>query len=172
MQGGKTNPIRDESLKQLRFSSYWKYLQSPMWKAISRRVLERGKFRCLSCGDRATQVHHKSYDLATMQGRDFTYLVPLCGVCHEAAEFAERGKADLTEANRRLDKLVGATPLPKPKNAPDAWGRERQIYEKTRPKKAGKKYTDPMGKGSVARAIAGVTRSVVMQTPVYLPPKR
>ncbi len=94
---------RDESLKELGFSSYSDYLESPMWKAIQVRALERAKGKCACCGDRATQVHHRAYDVATMRGAVPKNLVALCRVCHRAIEFGKTNKLGTETANERLE---------------------------------------------------------------------
>ena len=63
---------------------YKAYLRSEKWKRIRRAVLRRDKRRCRSCGRRASQVHHGSYDPETMRGARLDKLYAICGKCHEA----------------------------------------------------------------------------------------
>jgi hypothetical protein len=99
------NAVRDASLKALGFRSYADYLRSPMWRQISANVLAKARYRCKCCGERATQVHHKSYDVTTMRGANRGNLIPMCGACHKAAEFDGERKVELAEANARADQF-------------------------------------------------------------------
>lgn len=97
---------RDQLLRGLGFPSYQDYLNSPLWKAIRRRVLGKRGSQCLLCGVTATTVHHTEYSVATLRGKKTNTLVPLCRTCHELAEFGTGGsKVPLAEANRRLGLL-------------------------------------------------------------------
>lgn len=63
---------------------YRAYLKGRLWRRIRLLVLRRDHWRCRSCGDRASQVHHGSYDRDTMAGKDLSKLYSLCRSCHEA----------------------------------------------------------------------------------------
>jgi len=71
---------------------YQAYLRTPLWQKIRRRVFARDNGRCRSCGRRATQVHHESYDRDTMTGRTLERLYALCGRCHEAVSLDPWGR--------------------------------------------------------------------------------
>lgn len=72
--------------------SYEDYLASPGWRKIRERVLRRDRYRCRSCGRRATEVHHASYDRLTMDGGDDRNLYSLCRECHDAVTFDGLGR--------------------------------------------------------------------------------
>lgn len=50
-------------LKRRRRRQYYRnvYLQSDAWKRKRYVVLKRDNWKCVYCGERATQVHHKRY---------------------------------------------------------------------------------------------------------------
>ena len=73
---------RLDSLHALGFNSHTQYLRSERWSCIRQRVLERDEFRCIGCGKKANQVHHSSYDYATMSGENLLHLSSSCGKCH------------------------------------------------------------------------------------------
>jgi hypothetical protein len=93
--------------------AYGEYLKGESWKRIRRLVLRRDRGRCRSCGRRAWQVHHASYERAVLEGRDLSQLFALCGTCHLAATFtitgAKRTKAEMIEMGAVLN-----APNPKP----------------------------------------------------------
>jgi hypothetical protein len=72
--------------------TYTDYLKSPEWKRIRGKVLRRDKRRCRSCGRRASQVHHASYDPETLKGKKLDRLYSLCGRCHVAVSFNVLGR--------------------------------------------------------------------------------
>lgn len=57
-----------------------KYLQSSYWKEKRKKVLERDRNLCI-CGERATYVHHKTYD--NLGQEPLSDLVALCKNCHD-----------------------------------------------------------------------------------------
>lgn len=73
------------SLYRLGFKDYQDYLRSPLWQKIKAQVHTDNRHgKCMVCqNDKATQVHHRRYDLATMQGRNRKCLVPICYQCHQ-----------------------------------------------------------------------------------------
>ena len=78
---------RDDNLRVLGFKSYSEYLRSALWKSIRKRVIDTGPPECAKCLKRkATQVHHRSYDPATLRGDSILSLTKLCGGCHRRAE--------------------------------------------------------------------------------------
>jgi uncharacterized protein YraI len=59
------------------------YLQSEEWQRKRYVVLRRDNWRCVYCGARATQVHHKRY--ARNIGREpVEWLVSVCNNCHDS----------------------------------------------------------------------------------------
>jgi hypothetical protein len=77
--------LRD--LKKLGFPDYATYLQSPLWKSIRQKVFTRDQHWCRVCENKAEQVHHTRYDLATLRGIDLSQLFSVCRDCHKTIEF-------------------------------------------------------------------------------------
>lgn len=91
---------RNKKIRDLGFSSYAEYLASPLWASIRGRVLRRDKHKCQVCGDKATQVHHRSYTVAALRGTCLKAMKAVCRSCHELAEWEGSRKTHLMEANR------------------------------------------------------------------------
>ena len=60
------------------------YLKSDAWKRKRYLVLRRDNWRCVYCGGRATQVHHKRYAKKNIGREPIDWLVSVCKTCHEA----------------------------------------------------------------------------------------
>lgn len=67
--------------KRLWDEEYARYLKSPKWRAKWRAVMERDKYRCRFCNQRATQVHHLTY--ARIFNEPLYDLAAICPQCHE-----------------------------------------------------------------------------------------
>ena len=94
---------RSNNVQVLGFRSYEEYLASALWRSIKARVLKTAA-ECLSCGARATALHHTAYDLDTLRGNSTSSLVPTCRRCHNKAEhIAAVSRTD------PYDKLASAT---------------------------------------------------------------
>lgn len=65
---------------------YNQYLRSQAWYDIRKRVLERDNNICQAClRNKASQVHHLSYELYEQLGRSAAFeLVAICYQCHKA----------------------------------------------------------------------------------------
>ncbi|WP_062040357.1 HNH endonuclease [Lentimicrobium saccharophilum] len=74
----------DISRKQRR--DYYRnvYLQSDEWKRKRYVVLKRDNWRCVYCGARATQVHHKRYAKRNIGKEPIEWLVSVCNNCHNS----------------------------------------------------------------------------------------
>ena len=59
------------------------YLKSDAWKRKRYVVLRRDNWRCVYCGGRATQVHHKRYLRKNIGKEPIEWLVSVCKTCHE-----------------------------------------------------------------------------------------
>ena len=59
------------------------YLKSDAWKRKRYVVLKRDNWRCVYCGGRATQVHHKKYAKFNIGKEPIEWLVSVCKSCHE-----------------------------------------------------------------------------------------
>jgi len=60
-----------------------KYLNSDDWKRKRALVLKRDRHRCVFCGERATQVHHKRYARRNIGKEPIEWLVSICQSCHK-----------------------------------------------------------------------------------------
>ncbi|MBK6936483.1 MAG: hypothetical protein IPH18_06055 [Chitinophagaceae bacterium] len=60
------------------------YLKSDVWKRKRYVVLKRDNWRCVYCGGRATQVHHKKYAKYNIGKEPIEWLVSVCTSCHDA----------------------------------------------------------------------------------------
>jgi len=63
------------------------------------------------CSKAAEVVHHKSYDLLTMEGQRDGNLISLCHQCHESIEFMDDGnKNGIRKANLKLNQAIDKPP--------------------------------------------------------------
>lgn len=98
--------MRAESLKLLGFTSYKQYLSSPLWSKVKVEVLKKSQ-HCFRCHRIAKTLHHASYDVETMAGRDHSRLFSICMGCHKRAEInSNNEKKTLLSANKTLG-LIG-----------------------------------------------------------------
>jgi len=58
------------------------YLKSDDWKRKRYVVLKRDNWRCVYCGAKATQVHHKRYAKRDIGKEPIEWLVSVCNSCH------------------------------------------------------------------------------------------
>jgi 5-methylcytosine-specific restriction endonuclease McrA len=72
--------------KRERRRSYYRneYLKSDNWKRKRYVVLKRDNWRCVYCGEPATQVHHKKYARKNIGSEPIKWLVSVCKSCHES----------------------------------------------------------------------------------------
>lgn len=63
---------------------YREYLKSDDWKRKRYVVLKRDNWRCVYCGGRATQVHHKRYAKYNIGKEPIEWLVSVCKSCHDS----------------------------------------------------------------------------------------
>ncbi|WP_416337323.1 HNH endonuclease [Galbibacter sp. EGI 63066] len=72
--------------KRKRRREYYRnvYLKSGEWKRKRYVVLKRDNWRCVYCGARATQVHHKRYAKKNIGKEPIKWLVSVCKSCHDA----------------------------------------------------------------------------------------
>lgn len=59
------------------------YLKSDAWQRKRYVVLKRDNWRCVYCGSKATQVHHKRYAKYNIGREPIKWLVSICNSCHE-----------------------------------------------------------------------------------------
>ena len=60
------------------------YLKSDAWRRKRYVVLKRDNWRCVYCGGRATQVHHKRYAKRNIGKEPIEWLVSVCKSCHDS----------------------------------------------------------------------------------------
>ena len=60
------------------------YLKSDAWRRKRYVVLRRDNWRCVYCGGRATQVHHKKYARKNIGREPIEWLVSVCKSCHDS----------------------------------------------------------------------------------------
>lgn len=103
---GSPYSFRNENLRLMGFKSYRAYLKSALWAQIRASVLAENE-RCVVCGKReATQVHHRAYDRATLEGKHLTALSALCAKCHRKGEKPEWLRQDPHERLGRINHMV------------------------------------------------------------------
>ena len=59
------------------------YLKSDAWKRKRFVVLKRDNWKCVHCGQKATQVHHKRYAQKNIGKEPIEWLESVCKSCHE-----------------------------------------------------------------------------------------
>jgi hypothetical protein len=74
------------NIKRARRRDYYRneYLKSDEWRRKRYVVLQRDNWRCVYCGARATQVHHKRYARKNIGKEPIAWLVSVCSTCHES----------------------------------------------------------------------------------------
>ncbi|MBL7729796.1 MAG: hypothetical protein JNM88_01350 [Chitinophagaceae bacterium] len=80
------DPVTDAILRKLKSrKSYYReiYLKSDAWKRKRYVVMRRDNWRCVHCGARATQVHHKRYAKRNIGKEPIEWLESVCKSCHE-----------------------------------------------------------------------------------------
>lgn len=59
------------------------YLKSDEWQPKRYVVFKRDNWRCVYCGERATEVHHKRYAKRNIGKEAIEWIVSICKTCHE-----------------------------------------------------------------------------------------
>ena len=96
---------RSAILHRLGYSSYAKYLKSPLWKSIKQRVYAKYGASCQLCGmSIGVTLHHQSYTEANLSGRSLKDLHPICHRCHDEIHIDPdtRKKLPLSEVRKRF----------------------------------------------------------------------
>jgi 5-methylcytosine-specific restriction endonuclease McrA len=73
-----------ETERKKRRDYYREYLKSDEWKRKRYVVLKRDNWRCVYCGARATQDHHKRYAKKNIGKEPIEWLVSVCKDCHNS----------------------------------------------------------------------------------------
>jgi len=73
------------NVKREQRKEYYKnvYLKSDAWQRKRYVVLKRDNWRCVYCGNRATQVHHKRYSKYNIGKEPIDWLISVCDECHK-----------------------------------------------------------------------------------------
>jgi 5-methylcytosine-specific restriction endonuclease McrA len=74
--------VRDKRREKRRTYYREDYLKSDNWKRKRALVLKRDRYRCVFCGNRATQVHHKKYAPQNIGREPIDWPVAACDSCH------------------------------------------------------------------------------------------
>ena len=84
------------------------YLFSDLWlEQIRPRVLAAANDKCVACGAKATEVHHRDYRPRVMAGEDLSPLVALCENCHDYIHYdANREFRSWSDTERLLVERV------------------------------------------------------------------
>ena len=71
--------------KRRRRRNYYRnvYLKSDAWKRKRFVVLKRDNWKCVYCGNQATQVHHKRYAKKNIGKEPIKWLDSICKPCHD-----------------------------------------------------------------------------------------
>lgn len=98
-------------LNHLGYPDYKAYLASERWDKIRGEVLAKDGHKC-RCGKKATQVHHRRYDEATLLGETLDWMAAICSGCHLFGSIDERGKyTSPEEADRRIAARIAGVPV-------------------------------------------------------------
>lgn len=75
-----------EAVKHLSRQDYYRnvYLKSEAWQRKRFVVLKRDNWKCVYCGQKATQVHHTRYARINIGNEPIEWLVSICKSCHES----------------------------------------------------------------------------------------
>lgn len=89
--------LTKDGIPDLSQMNYEKYLRTVFWKEIKEWVTNRDNFRCVICKAEKSrlcelEVHHRTYDLEVLEGRNSDMLVTLCPRCHKLIEFYADGR--------------------------------------------------------------------------------
>ena len=88
----ETYAQRDILLSQLGFASYSTYLESDLWKSIRTAAFNLHGIDCRLCRKRTRVLHHISYCLDVLIGKELKWLIPLCNECHYKVEFDHKDR--------------------------------------------------------------------------------
>jgi hypothetical protein len=72
------------------------YLKSEAWQRKRYVVLKRDNWRCVFCGSKTTQVHHKRYAKYNIGKESIEWLVSVCKYCHDKQHQRQNENAERT----------------------------------------------------------------------------
>jgi len=106
---------RQDSLEELGYTNYVKYLTSDTWLHFVKNNIE-GQ-RCFCCNKPAYTFHHQDYNIDTLSRPSLRKknLIPICKSCHYEIEFRPDGtkrtdSSELRKARREIQIRNGCTP--------------------------------------------------------------
>jgi hypothetical protein len=87
--------LAKEGIYTLLHYDYEKYLRTVLWKEIKKWIMERDNYKCVICKSEKSrfsssgqlEVHHRSYELDVLEGKNSEMLILLCSRCHKLIEF-------------------------------------------------------------------------------------
>lgn len=97
---------------------YRDYLKTRQWKRIRRQILKRDNWICQSCGAKATEVHHLSYEPPVLRGERLEELMSVCRDCHEAVSYDVTGSKRPMKTQREWSMDVRRTLKVRKQKAP------------------------------------------------------
>jgi len=110
---GKNNKKAYKIPKNFSKETYQKYLETPLWQGIRKRVLSAKGRSCEACGSRRKiSVHHSIYETDILEGKSLRGLTVVCDACHKAIHNIKG--ATLMVATRmilQLNPLLSKEPL-------------------------------------------------------------
>lgn len=83
----KIYKIRDsDGIVYLSRRDYYRnvYLKSEAWQRKRFVVLKRDNWKCVHCGQKATEVHHTRYARINIGSEPIEWLVSICSSCHDS----------------------------------------------------------------------------------------
>lgn len=89
--------LEKKGIKNVAGMGYDRYLSTQLWKQIKEWIFERDNNTCQICKTKQLDqgqdfdVHHRSYSLETLEGRNEAMLVTLCRRCHCSIEYCDDG---------------------------------------------------------------------------------
>jgi hypothetical protein len=69
-------------LDRLRYLPYNEFLQTFYWRCCRYEVLQRTRFKCSVCGEKAINAHHVNYEFHGAEHQNLEEVVGLCKRCH------------------------------------------------------------------------------------------
>jgi len=127
-----------QRLEKLGFGNYQEYLSSDYWRCAKERYMKSSlPKKCIVCGSRKYQLHHRSYvRLGDELTRD---LIPLCGDCHlKTHKYLKSNDINLSATHKAIKEVFKLTKKETKKMFKDfttnngfGWVRERKVYQKT-----------------------------------------
>jgi len=111
-------PVKKKKFKKKRLftkASYQEYLNTPLWREIRQRVIDKKGTCCEGCGgDYIIQVHHTFYTKIIISGKSLRGLRVVCKTCHKKIhKLVDDGEMSLKKATKTI--LGNIKPKPKKK---------------------------------------------------------